>query len=428
MSEGKRPINLFRGHPTESLLARTEVLEGCQKLLAPQSRPGDNDDEIRHPLTYGSDPGAENVRKLIAQWSNKAHGETAYNVPHHDCINLTNGASFGAQMVLQQATCPHTGYTRRAFVVSPTYFLINKVFEDAGFKGKMTAIPEKFESGVDVDLLEKKLQYYDSLPDESGGLQKVYDTIGGDESSRKVYKYVMYCVPTFSNPRGSTMPLEVRRRLIQLARKHDMVILCDDVYDLLKYDPLEATPPRLVTIDRTWEDTNKHGNVVSNCTFSKLLGPGLRVGWHETATPELATQLSQAGATKSGGTPAHMNTMVVGEIIKDGTINKVIANLCKVFGERAEQVKEELQARIPQAKVQGGHGGYFIWVTIPNVKAIEVAKKAKQHGLILAPEDDFLVADDEQTVGERNGFRVSVSYEPVDRAVQGIDTWASLLK
>ncbi|CAN6642664.1 hypothetical protein TRVA0_019S01486 [Trichomonascus vanleenenianus] len=425
------PYNLFKGHPTEDLLAREEILEGAQALLSPVTRPGDEDDEERHPLTYGSDPGAFSVRRAIAEWANRSHGEHAYGVPDPDCINLTNGASFGAQHALQQCTLPQTGYTRRAFIVSPTYFLINKVFEDAGFNDRLTAVPEDSE-GIDVDYLQQQLEYYDELSkgvDDSGDVDRV---LGRTEPPRKVFRYAMYCVPTFSNPRGSSIPLETRRRLVNLARKHDMLIICDDVYDLLDYrderGEVVVKLPRLATVDRDTLREGDLGNVISNCTFSKLLGPGLRVGWIETATPYLAQQISQAGSTKSGGTPAHMNTMIVGELLKAGLVDKVISKLRTEFSKRSIAIEKALKKHMPHGtEVQGGSGGYFFWVTLPEgYNCTAIALRCREKGVVLAPEESFQVAGDERS--SNRCFRVSLSYETAENAAEAIRIWGDVCR
>lgn len=91
-----------------------------------------------------------------------------------------------------------------------------------------------------------------------------------------------------------------RESLVRVARKFDALVICDDVYDLLYWDSHEskstAVPyQRLVDIDRTLDGgpSDCFGNVVSNGTFSKLIGPGCRVGWAE-GTEKLAYGLSQA--------------------------------------------------------------------------------------------------------------------------------------
>lgn len=97
------------------------------------------------------------------------------------------------------------------------------------------------------------------------------------------------------------MSIRRREQLVRLARKYDALIVTDDVYDFLQWTsepsthyPTKAIAPRLVDIDRVLDGGPKddYGNVVSNGSFSKLIGAGCRVGWAE-GTPKFAYGLSQ---------------------------------------------------------------------------------------------------------------------------------------
>lgn len=417
-------INLFKGHATSRLLPSHKVLEAAKQLLTPETRPGDDDDEDRHPLIYGPDEGALSARREFAVWSNSVLGGNAR--AEHLC--LTNGASYGAASALLLCTSAHTGYTRRAFVVSPTYFLINSVFLDAGFAGKLTAVREGPGGVLDLEYLEQQLQHYDATsPDVS--LDDVRKVVGdpSKEPDQKFYRYVMYLVPTFSNPRGGVLPLAQRHRLIQLARKHDVLLLCDDVYDALAYDQdPKDLPPRLVQLDRdTLEPGAKWGNTVSNCTVSKLIGPGLRVGWQETATPALAAQLADGGAIRSGGTPAHLNTLVVRELLRRGDMEPVIAELREVFGARSHAARRALEQHLPAGTQIEGGGGYFFWVTLPpGYDSATIAAQCADRGVILAPGSEFEVAGDPQ--GYDRAFRVCFAYHEQADIVRGIEIWGSV--
>jgi DNA-binding transcriptional MocR family regulator len=96
------------------------------------------------------------------------------------------------------------------------------------------------------------------------------------------------------------MPAATRRRLVQLARDHDLLIVSDDVYELLQHKHDPSRPHRLAWYDRHELD---HGgmHVLGNSTFSKILGPGVRVGWIESH-PALIERLSNS-ATVSSSAP-----------------------------------------------------------------------------------------------------------------------------
>ena len=123
----------------------------------------------------------------------------------------------------------------------------------------------------------------------------------------KIYRHLIYAVPTFSNPSSITMSLRRREELVKLAREYDACIITDDVYDHLQWpadkndsqSSIEhAFLPRLVDVDRTMdggaerEGADGFGNVFSNGSFSKIVGPGCRTGWAE-GTKKFAWGLSQ---------------------------------------------------------------------------------------------------------------------------------------
>jgi DNA-binding transcriptional MocR family regulator len=133
------------------------------------------------------------------------------------------------------------------------------MFLNLGYtKDQFIGIPEQDESGLNVDILEDYLiKHYQQEKDDG-------------------FQSVLYCVPTHANPTGSILSLEKRERLVKLGRKYNMLIICDDVYDILTFQG--DVPKRLVAFDL--ESEGKHV-VISNGTFSKLLAPGARVGWIE---------------------------------------------------------------------------------------------------------------------------------------------------
>lgn len=119
----------------------------------------------------------------------------------------------------------------------------------------------------------------------------------------KIYKHVIYLTPTFANPSMKVVSLQRRESLVRLARRFDALIIADDVYDFLQWpsDPDspdmkdKASIPRIVDIDGYLDGgcIDKFGHAISNGSFSKLVGPGMRVGWAE-GTTKFAYGLSQA--------------------------------------------------------------------------------------------------------------------------------------
>ena len=164
--------------------------------------------------------------------------------------------------------------------------------------------------------------------------------------SSKIYRHILYCVPTFSNPSSTIMSLPRRQQLVRLARKHDVLLISDDVYDMLHWPiqplsspsptpspfpsstqaqqqqqqqqrPHRALLPRLTDIDRTLPPApgaDSFGNAISNGSFSKLVAPGVRTGWTESS-PASAFGLAQAGTSKSGGASSNLMAVMLGELL-----------------------------------------------------------------------------------------------------------------
>ncbi|GMM38557.1 2-aminoadipate transaminase [Saccharomycopsis crataegensis] len=431
----KNAINFFPGHPSPRLLPRKQILQASTNVLFPSDdSPINNktylDGLQRDPLSYGTDEGSLWVREAIAAWTNKKFhisGQSGQVEP--EFINLTNGASYGVLNALLQTTLAHTGYTRQAFITSPCYYLINDCFIDAGFKGKITAVEEGHDGQLDLQFLEHQLQLHEAAQNSSP--ESTLEIINSDKDARawkKIYKYVIWCVPTFSNPGGMSMSLDNRMKLLELARKYDMLIISDDVYDLLDYRATAQPPlPRFDILDRQTlpngddDDNDGYGNVISNVSFSKLVAPGLRFGCQVTATHKLSYQLSQGGANTSGGTPSQFNANITGNLMITGELDKIIENFQKVYGERSQIMVESIKKYLPaDCILQGGEGGYFMWLTFPDsLNCKKVCEEAKRRGVNLANGDNFEVDANRKGWGTTS-VRLSISFLEKEDIAQGI--------
>lgn len=294
----KPPINLLRGWPASSLLPTNLIKHAALAAL-------NNPQIATDALSYGPDPGYEPARVAIAQWLTDSYATPSSVTPDRLCI--TGGASQNLGSLLGVYTDP--AYTQTIWIVAPAYFLSFRIFEDAGFAGKMRAVPED-EQGVDIAFLEREVRKSEEQRHVRG------DSVGGpvykpQRARAKVYRHVVYCVPSFANPSSRTMSLRRREQLVRLARRFDMLLVADDVYDFLQWPAvkrghgLDSDPgirqeyiPRLVDVDRDIdggserEGADGFGNACSNGSFSKIAGPGVRCGWVE-GTKKLAYGASQ---------------------------------------------------------------------------------------------------------------------------------------
>ncbi|SCU83719.1 LAME_0C06282g1_1 [Lachancea meyersii CBS 8951] len=437
MKEARPHINFLRGWITHELLPRQEIIAATTSLLTPETREYDNDLLNNHPLVYGSDAGSEWVRKAICKFTNKAfHLENDHKMASRpEYINLTSGASYGMLNLLLQTTLPHTGYTRQAFVVSPTYFLINEAFIDAGFRNKITAIREK-EDGLDLETLTSHLEHYNELYKNEDHRHDPQVINSPNGKPKKLYRYVIYMIPTHSNPSGKTYSVDFRMKLIELARKHDMLIITDDVYDMLDYEqPADETPHptlRFTHLDRSLfpGSGQDYGNTVVNTTFSKLVAPGLRFGYQETANANLATQLSAGGANKSGGTPSQLNSMIVGTLIENGECGKLIKQTRTILSERCQVLYDSIKKHLPRKteyKLQ--KGGYFSWCTLPEgYDSKEICNiLANEHNISIPDGSRFEVVDNPMH-WEKRSVRLSVSYLSITEIKTAVQVWGQVAR
>ncbi|KAK6538966.1 hypothetical protein TWF694_010516 [Orbilia ellipsospora] len=427
-------IDLMRGHPSTELLATSEMLAAANAVLGDQNLPRDSYDEDRHPLHYGPDLGNISFRRDIGSWSARRYGLPQAIPPEK--IVLTSGASNGLAKALELFTNPIGGYTRRAFIVTPVYYLACPIFQDFGFSNLMTSIPmESNNTSINFTFLLDHLNLDRSFPPQPftaipEGLSPIKSTL-----SKPLYRYVLYCVPTYSNPTGTTLSLAARNRLVQIAREYDILLLSDDVYDFLGYDG--QTPiKRLVDIDREiGVGEGEKGHTISNCSFSKLIGPGIRCGWMESASPMLATVVGKSGASHSGGAPCQFTSTLVHKLLVPNTrsdklvIDEVIERICEVYKHRVGILKDAVEKYWPEGtQVDGGEGGYFVWVCLPEVYDVRnIARIALDKGVKIGGGDGFEVPVNEVTGkdnfmdwGKRH-IRLSISYldaEVIERGMQ----------
>ncbi|KAH9870116.1 hypothetical protein J1614_007038 [Plenodomus biglobosus] len=248
-------------------------------------------------MSYGPDAGDPRLRRNVASWLTKFY-QPAEPIDM-DRICITGGASQNLACLLQSFTDPI--YTRNVWIVAPAYMLSFRIFEDAGFHKKLRAVPED-EEGIDIEFLRREIQKSEQKAKSEGNNKPVSKSsetqrhLKPPRPSDKSYKHVIYAVPTFSNPSFKTMSLRRREELVRLAREYDALVITDDVYDFLQWPSSltshaasieKATLPRLVDLDRVLdggaerEGADGFGNTVSNGSFSKICGPGLRTGWCE---------------------------------------------------------------------------------------------------------------------------------------------------
>lgn len=299
-----------------------------------------------HSLQYEAEQGRASLRKTLARYLS----ERLRDAISPDTLLITGGASHGLDLALNKLR--QNG--QPILVEDPTYFYAIDVIRDRSLQ----PIPVPMgPQGIDFDVLEDKL--------------------------REVHPSFLYTVPTYHNPTGCTLANDQRQRLVELAREHDFVIIADEVYHLLL--PTSSSIKSLAH----WDPHR----VVSLGSFSKIFGPGLRLGWIHTSRENVARLLS-CGVLRSGGGANPFVSAVVESAITAGIQDQCLTRLREFYDERRELMIQLVKTHLGSSvQCTAPTGGYFLWLELPdNVDSTKLRPQAREHGVDFKPGPLFSTA------------------------------------
>ncbi|MCA0322473.1 MAG: PLP-dependent aminotransferase family protein [Actinobacteria bacterium] len=254
---------------------------------------------------------------------------------------------------------------------------------------------------------------YASVPMDDEGL----DTDALEQVLRTTQRVkLIYTVPDFQNPTGRTMSLARRRRLVELADEFDVMVLEDTPYRELRYDGERL--PSIKSLDTS-------GRVIHLGSFSKILAPGLRLGW-VLAEPEIREKLSllKLAADTQNGT---LNMRAAAAYLSGFDIEAHIAGMLPTYRHQRDLMLASIEEHFPAGvRWTRPDGGLFTWVTFP--EGLDTAAFQRDHlipraGVILVPSAPFFA-----TEPEVNHARMSFSGVPDDRLVAGVTAMGGLLR
>ena len=261
--------------------------------------------------------------------------------------------------------------------------------------------------------------HFSAVPTDDGGLcvDQLEPLLAADRHK------LMYAIPTFQNPQGTTMSRERRLKLAELLIKYDLPLVEDDPYGELRYsgDPV----PSVLQIEAELRgSTTLDGNVIYCGTFSKVLTPGLRIGWVAAALPVIDKLVMVKQATDLH--TSTFNQFVSYEVARDEAfLNAHIAQLREVYRQRRDLMLQTMDEAFP-AEVTWTHpeGGLFLMVTLPpHLNARDLLAQALAHNVAFVPCDDFFIGD-----AGHNTFRLNFSNARPERIVEGIRRLGGVLK
>ena len=283
-------------------------------------------------LQYGLEQGDGYFRGALANFLTMAYGTKV----DPDLLFVTAGASSALDLLC-------TLYTRPGdmiFIEEPSYFLALRIFEDHGLR--LVPIPMD-DDGLRLDALEEKLAEFRP-------------------------KFI-YIIPTFQNPSGRTLSQERREKLVEWAQQYNFLVVADEAYHFLPYT--QAPPGSFANF------TGDVEQVISVNSFSKILAPGLRLGWIQ-AHSAVIKRLAGSGLLESGGGMNPYTSALVHSLIESGELEKNITKLRREYARRLGAMDAALRQHLPKAEYTHPQGGFFFWAHLPGVDAAELRRKAKE--------------------------------------------------
>src|SRR5437762_4744129 len=321
------PISFAHGIPAPECLPVSELAECASAAI---ERDGSS------VLSYGPGGGYGPLREWIAA----RHGVEPSRVV------VTSGSLQGFVFLVEQLVRPGA----RVLVEAPTYDRPLKILARLG--ADVVGLPMD-DDGLQIDALERALAE-------------------GDKPA------FLYTIATFQNPSGRTLSEERRRRVAELAREHELLVLEDDPYGLVRY---EGTAPSTIF------ELEGGTNVAYASSFSKTIAPGVRVGYF-VLPPALAASI-EALAVSTYISPPFLTQAAVHEFVRRGNFEPNLERVRGLLKARRDAMLDALEQFMPDgARWSRPEGGYFIWLDLP-AEAGDLLARAEAAGVTFVKGTDF---------------------------------------
>jgi 2-aminoadipate transaminase len=361
-------ISFAGGFPDSALFDVDGIREASLAALAQE--PG-------AALQYGATEGYGPLREQIAGFMNSKGATLA---PEQLIVTT------GSQQALDLLGKTLVGPGDKVIVEGPTFLATIQCFRLYG--AELISAPLD-EEGVDVDRLEQLI--VEHRP-----------------------KFV-YLIPTFGNPSGRMLGLARRQRLLEIAVRHNTILVEDDPYGDLYFG--EAPPPSLLALSPSVPGSSE---LLVHCgSLSKVLSPGLRVGWM-VAPPELLAKATMCKQFSDANTSTFAQA-VAAQYLKSGRMPETLAKVRRVYAERAKAMSEALRQNLgQQASFVEPKGGLFIWARLTGsdggpTDGAAFSKRAVEQGVAFVPGAPFFASNPDHAT-----FRMSFATVGVDKIQEGV--------
>lgn len=360
-------ISLAGGLPAPELFPAAELAREAERLLV---------EEGARALQYSTTEGHPPLRAWIAAHMSSAWGAAVTA----DEVLITTGSQQGldltAKLFLDEGDL--------LLCESPTYLAALQSFQVFG--PRCVGVPTD-DQGLDLDALERQL----------------------DRERPKL----LYVIPNAQNPSGRTWSVERRRAFVELITRHKLPVIEDAAYGDVIFDG--AIPPALKAFDT-------RGLVVTLGTFSKILCPGLRLGW-VAASPELREKYVILKQSTDLHTPT-LTQMLAARWLQSADFDANLARIRALYRERRDVMVAALESELPGLRFTRPAGGLFVWLQLPEgVDARELLKRCLDRQVAFVPGGSFFAGE-----AQHNTARLNFSNMPPERIREGIRRLAAALR
>ena len=323
---------------------------------------------LQYNITEGYAPLREVLKEMM---------KTRYNMSTEN-NNLV--VTTGAQQAIELTTKVLINKGDTIIAENPTFLGSLNSFKS--YEANLVGVPV-LEDGIDISQLEKALI--------------------ANENTKFIY-----VIPNFQNPTGVTMSLGKRKAVYALASKYNVLILEDNPYGDLRFDGEHI--PTIKSIDT-------ENRVIYCGSFSKVLSPGLRVGYC-FAPDEIIEKVVVCKQCADVHTTI-LSQMICYEFLTKYNFDEHISYLCDIYKHKAQLMMGEMAEKLDKSiTFTKPEGGLFIWCTLPQaVDMMEFCKTAVLNKVAVVPGSAFLT---DESIGS-NSFRVNFSTPSDEDIVKGID-------
>ena len=299
-------IHLSSGMPCVCVLPFRSIYEKMAKGL---------EGESSHSLMqYGVPRGYARFRNKLANFLTRTRGTPV----DPDALFITNGATQAITLVLSSLRRQRD----TVIVERPSYFLIFDLIKSLGFHA------------LYADLDDQGIKPFDIQATPSTGF--------------------MYTTPFFQNPTGICLGETREEQLLAYAAEHDLYIISDEVYEFL-YAQRSVRP--------SMSRTNSNAAVIALGSFSKILGPGLRLGWIQ-AHPSTIAQLEESAWAQSSGGMNPILCRMVESLLDEGVVDEALLEWRRYLSNSRQLASVSIRNVFPDSRFSIPQGGYFIWVDL----------------------------------------------------------------